>query len=33
MSDVMLDGEFVYKDRNLLVYHDYELLKEEAELS
>ncbi len=32
VSDVMLDGEFVYKDRNLLLYHDYELLKEETDL-
>ncbi len=32
ISDVMLDGEFVYKDRNLLLYDGAELLKEEDEL-
>ncbi len=32
VSDVMLDGEFVYSNRNLLLYHDYELLEEEKEL-
>ncbi|MCL4510531.1 MAG: amidohydrolase family protein [Bacteroidetes bacterium] len=32
VSDVMLDGEFVYRDRKLLLYHDAELLNEEIEL-
>lgn len=32
VSDVMLNGEFAYKDRKLLLYHDGELMKEKAEL-
>ncbi len=32
ISDVMLDGEFVYKDRKILLYDGAELLKEEGEL-
>ncbi len=32
VSDVMLDGEFVYKDRKLLLYDGSELLKEVREL-
>lgn len=32
VSDVMLDGEFVYKDRKLLLYDTGELLNEEKEL-
>lgn len=32
ISDVMLDGEFVYKDRKLLLYDGTELIKEESEL-
>lgn len=32
VSDVMLDGEFVYKDRKLLLYDTAELLREEREL-
>ena len=32
VSDVVLDGEFVYKDRKLLLYHDGDLLNEESRL-
>lgn len=32
VSDVMLDGEFVYRDRKLLLYDDAELMREESEL-
>jgi cytosine/adenosine deaminase-related metal-dependent hydrolase len=32
VSDVMLDGEFVYRDRKLLLYNDAELLVEENDL-
>lgn len=32
ISDVVLDGEFVYKDRKILLYDSTELLKEESEL-
>lgn len=32
ISDVMLDGEFVYRDRKLLLYDISELLKEESQL-
>lgn len=32
ISDVMLDGEFVYKERKLLLYDASELLREEREL-
>ena len=32
VSDVMLDGEFVYKDRKLLLYDTGELLNEEKDL-
>lgn len=32
ISDVMLDGEFVYRDRKLLLYDSSELLEEEREL-
>jgi len=33
VSDVMLEGEFVYKDRKLLLYSDDELIEEEKELT
>ena len=32
VSDVMLEGEFVYKDRKLLLYSDDELMREQMEL-
>lgn len=32
VSDVMLDGEFAYRDRKLLLYDDAELMREEKEL-
>jgi cytosine/adenosine deaminase-related metal-dependent hydrolase len=32
VSDVMLDGEFVYKDRKLLLYDSDDLIREETEL-
>ncbi len=33
ISDVMLDGEFVYRDKKILLYEDTELLKEGRELA
>ena len=33
VSDVMLDGEFVYKDRKLLLYDCNDLIREEMELT